>query len=202
MNSDETSKSRKKSSMKKIVILLVLFLITPLVGCSAEDEFENLQMNTDYDSVKMMTESFDTKKTVTKMLVTLRNTGKEAIYVDGKFIFSVIKVENQGEKSRKFQFDDDAITTTPAQEIGWLSSSSWSSVNSVFQVIEPYTEKEFVVAIKLPNNTYIESLELVNRADSDTKRLGFTRFGFCPFEEGATVSDWAIGKSCKSGKLI
>ena len=179
-----------------IAAALVISLISALSGCGSSNEFQDLSVNSDYKSF-VFTQSSDNKnKTVTKMIVTLRNTGKKPVYVNGKFVFSILTVANQIKGK-------GLLRKIPAQEMTFFSSSgSWTSVNEVFEAIDPYTESKFIVAISLPNNTYIEDLLLVNREDSKVQNIGRVRFYGCPYSGGASLDYWSSGKKCQNGKLV
>ena len=78
----------KRLHNKKLILISFFVCIIPMItACSSSNEFENLTMNTDYNSVRFEQTSYETNKTITKLIVTLRNTGKKPVYVNGKFLY-------------------------------------------------------------------------------------------------------------------
>jgi azurin len=126
----------KRLHNKKLILISFFVCIIPMItACSSSNEFENLTMNTDYNSVRFEQTSYETNKTITKLIVTLRNTGKKPVYVNGKFIFSIVTVANQRKAMHSSEYADSFISKVPAQKMSYFASlENWTSVDGVFLV--------------------------------------------------------------------
>ncbi len=191
--------------MRSLRVQMVAFFsaITILTGCSNGDHYNALTMEVDFDSIQMEQETFNKKDTVTKLYVTLRNSSKETIYLDGKFWFEVVTVEDQAEQRLREIDNHLATSLIQAEKISFLTAKSWESVSEVFQAIDPYTESTFLVAAQLPVNTFLSSVKL-NDARQASALIGWVQLNFCPDAAGATGTKFGIrlGEKCKNGKVV
>lgn len=187
----------------RVQIVLIISVIAVLTGCSNGDPSSALTMKVDFDSIQMEQESFNKKETFTKFYVDLRNSGKETIYLDGKFWFEVVTVESQAKQRLIEGTNSLESSLIEAEEISFLSSNSWESVSEVFQAIDPYTESTFLVAVKLPVNTFLSSVKLYD-ARQTSELIDWVRLNFCPDAKGATGTNFGIskGEKCKDGKVV
>ena len=183
---------------------VVLLLSVLLSGCTSTNEFENLEVSSDYESIVLIQSPSKPNRTIMKLIVKLRNSSKEPIYVDGKFVFSIVTIANQLEKPEVSKPEVSFISKISAAEMSLLQyANSWTSVNEVFQAIQPYDEVEFVVAIDVPTNTYIKQLDLVDRSESSVENIGSMALHLCPNgNESISTEYWYQGKKCQKGKIV
>ena len=187
----------------RVQLVLVLAVIGVLTGCAKVDPYAGLSMEVDWESIEMTQETFNKKDTFTKFYVTLRNSGKEPIYLDAKFWFEIVTVadqENQLLAEGLFSLETSLIE---AEEISFLSLNSWESVDGVFQAINPYTESTFLVAVQLPVNTFLTSVELYDSQQTSNK-INWATLYFCPDAKGATGNNFGLkkGEKCDAGKVV
>ena len=194
-----------------LTFLLTLSLVG-LAGCSTADKYKSLETIFKYESVEMFESSSKQGNTVTKVIVTLKNTGKKPIYLDGKFYFYIVKKTDQTKmfvEKNGVKYTDPKyfLSKVPASEISLLSFNSWKSVSGIFTAIQPYTEVTLTLAIDQPTDTYLERFELVNQNGSNEELVNVTYLGFCPFKGGSEShpsgqADWNRGMVCQKGKFI
>jgi hypothetical protein len=186
----------------RVIVALGISLVGILSGCAKADPYAGLSGEVDWESIEMMQETFNKKDTFTKFYVTLRNSGKEPIYLDAKFWFEIVTVEDQ--ENQRQGWPGLETTLIEAEEISFLSLNSWESVSGVFEVMEPYTESTFLVAVQLPVNTFLYSLQLYD-SQQTSKRLDILNlFKFCPDPSGATAISLGLmmGQKCDNGKVV
>jgi hypothetical protein len=187
----------------RVQMVLLLFIIGILSGCAKADPYAGLSMEVDWESIEMTQETYNKQNTITKFYVTLRNSGKEPVYLDSKFWFEIVTVEDQDKQ--KLVKDSFSLETSliEAEEISFLSLNSWESVSGVFEVVEPYTESTFLVAADLPINTFLTSVELYD-SQRTSKKIDWATLYFCPDSKGATRNNFNLkkGEKCDDGKVV
>ena len=189
----------------RVIVALGISLVGILSGCAKADPYAGLSMEVDRDSIKMMQETFNKKDTFTKFYVTMRNSGKEPIYLDAKFWFEIVTVEDQMKQRVSEKYSGGKLKTSQieAEEISFLSSASWESVSGVFQALDPYTESSFLVGVNLPVNTFLASVELYD-SQQLSKKIAYERLNFCPDAKGSTGNGTGLQRDekCEGGKVI
>lgn len=186
-------------------LVFTLLVSVVLAGCSNSDSSSSLLLEVDRDSIEMMQESNNKEDTFTKFYVTLRNSGEKPIYLDANFWFEIVTVENQNKQmvSQKYSGWNLETTLVKAETISFLSSASWESVSGVFQALDPYTESRFLVAVELPLNTFLASVELYDSKQS-SKQIAYERLNFCPDANGSTGNGTGLrrGEKCDRGNVV
>lgn len=143
--------------------------------------------------------------TLLEVPIILRNKGTEAVGVDGKFYFTAIKksIQLKSKKMSNTSDRDSFFSKIPVSEMSVLSLNSWSSVSEVFDLLKPYQEKQYLVAISVPTGTYIENIFLENQGTNPKTKYGWVSLWVCPHNNDSLVGEfWQPGMTCENGKLV
>jgi hypothetical protein len=169
-------------------------------------------MHIDFAKVEMTQATYDKKNTITKFVVTLENEGEQPIFVDGKFRFTYISLKNQakrpGPDENLYEYSLKVLSEVPAEEfsfadIGNAFDQFWTTVDGVSENFGPLKKKKYIVGIKLPTNSYISAISLMDSRNVTESYIDYLNLGFCPSINGSSITGIPRepNEECRSGKL-